>query len=268
MLKFFLTERRYFLLAVGFFTRLPVPSFSDFDDSDLNYSAKYFPLVGVIVGFIGAGVYMLAAKFMPDSIAVLFSMVATIYVTGAFHEDGLADSADGIGGGWSCEQILTIMQDSRLGTYGAITLFLMLFAKFQVLIALPAYFLPFILVVGHAISRLSAVYIMASLNYVKVSGKSKPLATQVRVVDLVVATFFSVMPIPFFYGYFSPFILNITDWFWLGLSCLVPMFIVWVWWRNKIQYWLGGYTGDCLGAMQQLTELTFYLGLLVWVQRL
>src|SRR3989338_5697822 len=113
MLNYLRREQRYFLLAVSFFTRLPVPSFTDFHDDDLNYSAKYFPLVGVIVGMVGAGAFILAAKVLPSSIAILVSMATTIYITGAFHEDGLADSADGLGGGYDRERILTIMQDSR-----------------------------------------------------------------------------------------------------------------------------------------------------------
>lgn len=268
MLNYLRGERRYFLLAVGFFTRLPVPGFTDFHDDDLNYSAKYFPLVGVIVGMVGAGAFILAAKIFPNSVAVLVSMATTIYITGAFHEDGLADSADGLGGAWDRERILTIMQDSRLGTYGAIALFLMLFAKFQVLNALPTYFLPFILIVGHAFSRLCALYVMADLSYVKASGKAKPLATKVNATDLTVATLFGLLPIPFIYWNFSPFILNVNDWLWLAVYCLLPVGVVWIWWRNKIKHWLGGYTGDCLGAMQQITELAFYFGLLAWYQQL
>jgi adenosylcobinamide-GDP ribazoletransferase len=195
-------------------------------------------------------------------------MATTIYVTGAFHEDGLADSADGLGGSRDRELILTIMHDSRLGTYGAIALFLMLFAKFQVLSALPAYFLPFILIVSHAFSRLCALYVMADLTYVKASGKAKPLATKVNATDLAVATLFGFLPVPFIYWNFSPFILNVSDWIWLGVYCLLPVGLVWIWWRNKIKRWLGGYTGDCLGAMQQITELAFYFGLLAWCQQL
>lgn len=268
MLNLLRNERRYFLLAVGFFTRIPVPNFPDFHTDALNASAKYFPLVGLVVGMIGAGAFTLASKFLPDSIAILLSMAMTIYITGAFHEDGLADSADGLGGAWDKERILTIMQDSRLGTYGAIALFLMLFTKFQVLNELPAYFLPFILIIGHTFSRLCALYVMADLSYVKVEGKAKPLATKIKAIDLAVATIFGLLPIPLIYLNFSPFILDLKDWMLLGFYCLLPIGLAWFWWRNKIKHWLGGYTGDCLGAMQQITELAFYLGLLAWVQQL
>lgn len=268
MLSFLHNERRRFLLAVGFFTRIPVPDFTDFHPDDLNFSAKYFPLVGLIVGMLGAGAFIVAAKFLPVGMAVLLSMATTIYITGAFHEDGLADSADGLGGAWDKERILTIMQDSRLGTYGAVALFLMLFAKFQVLNVLPVNFLPITIIVAHSISRLCALYVIADLTYVKADGKAKPLSTKVKKIDLFVATVFGTLSIPFIYFNFSSVILNINDWVLLGVYCFAPVALAWIWWRNKIKRWLGGYTGDCLGAMQQITELAFYCGLLVWYQQL
>ena len=255
---------RYFLLALGFFTRIPVPSFTNFQESELNHSTQYFPLIGIIVGLVGAGSYAISTQFLPQSIAVLISMVVTIYLTGAFHEDGLADSADGIGGGWTREQILTIMQDSRLGTYGAVALFLMLFAKFQLLSSLDSYFISFTLIAGHALSRLSAVYVMATLNYTKPEGKAKPLATQVNVLDLTVATMFGLLP---FFAIVGLLVINnhspsITIKF--VLMTLTPVLLSWLWWRHKIYKWLGGYTGDTLGAMQQIAELAFYFGLTIW----
>ena len=254
----------YFLLALGFFTRIPVPNLVDFQESELNHSAKYFPLIGIIVGLIGAGIYALSVQFLPQTIAVLISMASTIYLTGAFHEDGLADSADGLGGGWQREQILTIMQDSRLGTYGAAALFLALFVKFQLLNSLNSYFIPFALVAGHALSRLAAVYIMANLNYTKPEGKAKPLATQISVVDLVLANVFGLVPFLFILGLLvmnnHALIISVK----FVLMVLIPVFLSWFWWRHKIHKWLGGYTGDTLGAMQQITELAFYFGVVVW----
>ena len=119
-------EIRLFFTALMFFTRLPCPAWVGYSESYLNHSARYFPLVGVIVGGIGGLTFWLAQLIWPPSIAVLLSMLATIAVTGAFHEDGLADSCDGFGGGWGKEQVLAIMKDSRLGTFGAIGLGLIL----------------------------------------------------------------------------------------------------------------------------------------------
>jgi adenosylcobinamide-GDP ribazoletransferase len=257
-------EWRYFLLALGFFTRIPVPNFPDFQEAELNHSAKYFPLIGIIVGLVGAAAFALSAAFLPQNIAVLIGMAGTIYLTGAFHEDGLADSADGLGGGWDKERILTIMQDSRLGTYGAVALFLALFAKFQLLNSLNHYLVPFALVAGHALSRLSAVYVMTTLSYTKPAGKAKPLATQISMTDLAVASVFGLLP---FFAMIALLVMNnhapeISLKF--VLMTLIPVLLSWFWWRNKIRKWLGGYTGDCLGAMQQITELAFYLGVVIW----
>ncbi|PPD56260.1 MAG: adenosylcobinamide-GDP ribazoletransferase [Methylotenera sp.] len=255
---------QYFLLAMGFFTRIPVPSFHDFQESDLNHASKYFPFIGILVGLIGAIIFYCAYLFLPLAIAVLISMAATIYATGAFHEDGLADSADGLGGGWDKDKIITIMQDSRLGTYGAVALFLMLFAKFQTLNALNYFLIPIALVTAHALSRLCAVWMMQSLDYVKISGKAKPLATKINIPSLLVANLFGLLP---FFGVI--YVLSVSNYSHLIILklmgfTLIPVLISWVWWRHKIQRWLGGYTGDCLGATQQITELAFYFGVLAW----
>jgi adenosylcobinamide-GDP ribazoletransferase len=264
MLRALCKEWRYFLLAVGFFTRIPVPSFANFEEQELNYSAKYFPLVGIIVGMAGALVFVLAMRIFPVGIAVLLSMVATIYITGAFHEDGMADSMDGIGGGWDKERILTIMQDSRLGTFGALALFLMLFAKFQMLSALPVQMVASAIIAAHALSRLCAVYVMATLSYVKSSGKAKPLAVAVQPKDLLVATMFGLLPLVLLYVHFLSDITDVRAVLIFSLSWLLSVGFIWFWWRNKIKRWLGGYTGDCLGAMQQMTELAFYFGMLAY----
>lgn len=254
---------RYFLLAVGFFTRIPVPALPDFKEADLNHAARFFPLVGILVGLVAAVVWWLASWLFPPALAVLCSMAATIYMTGAFHEDGLADSADGLGGGMERARQLEIMQDSRLGSYGAVALVGILLFKFEALSALTPAILPFALIAGHALSRLAAVAIMASAQYVRFAGKSKPLATTLTRQDL---------------GWASSFGLTC----WLGFACMLglhysatsvvlflaitalPVLAVWAWWRKLILRNLQGYTGDTLGATQQLTEVAFYLGLLAW----
>ena len=257
-------EWQYFLLALGFFTRIPIPEFKNFQESDLNYSAKYFPLVGIVVGLVGALSFFVSAQFLPQTIAILISMVSTIYLTGAFHEDGLADSADGLGGGWNREKILLIMTDSRLGTYGAAALFLSLFAKFQLLNSLDGPFIPTVLIAGHAISRLAAVWVMATLAYAKPAGKAKPLATHISLPALSLANIVGLLPylgivaLLFLSKHSSLLIFHFV------LMTLIPMAMVGLWWRHKIKRWLDGYTGDTLGAMQQLTELAFYFGLVLW----
>jgi len=238
---------RYFLTAIMFFTRIPI-RFEHFDEADLNKSTRFFPLVGILVGAAGALVFWLSNMLLPLEISVLMSMAATILLTGAFHEDGLADAVDGLGGGWSREQVLTIMLDSRIGSYGAIGLILVLLGKFQSLSYQLAALVPVTIIAGHALSRLCAVLVMFTQSYVKAEGKSKPLATQLNVTELIIATFFGLLPLAFLEMKF--------------LAALLPVVIVWLWFSAKIKARIGGYTGDCLGAMQQLTELAFYMGLL------
>ena len=238
---------RYFLTAIMFFTRIPI-KLNEFDEADLNKSTRFFPLVGILVGLVGALVFWLSDILLPLEVAVLLSMVATILLTGAFHEDGLADSIDGLGGGWSKEQVLTIMLDSRIGSYGAIGLVMGLLIKYQALSYQTVALIPASIVAGHALSRLCAVLVMFTQNYVKTEGKSKPLATQLNTTELIIATFFGLLPMA---------LLEMKY-----LAALIPVAVVWLWFSAKIKARIGGYTGDCLGAMQQLTEIAFYIGLL------
>ncbi len=238
---------RYFLTAIMFFTRIPV-HFEHFDEADLNKSTRFFPLVGILVGAFGALVFWLCDILLPLEVAVLISMAATILLTGAFHEDGLADAIDGLGGGWSRDQVLTIMVDSRIGSYGAVGLLLALLTKYQALSYQTVMFIPASMIAGHALSRLCAVLVMFTQNYVKSEGKSKALATQLNVMELSIATFFGLLPLAFLEMKF--------------IFALLPVAIVWLWFSAKIHTRIGGYTGDCLGAMQQLTEVAFYVGLL------
>lgn len=254
---------RYFLLAVGFFTRVPVPAFSDFQESELNHAARYFPLVGLLVGLLAAITWWLASWILPSAIAILCSMAATIYVTGAFHEDGLADSADGLGGGMDRARKLEIMQDSRLGSYGAIALVGVLLFKFQALSALTPAILPFALISAHAMSRLAAVYIMSTASYVRFAGKSKPLATTLTSQDLWLATTFGLLCWLVFAAMLGVNQSMMAATRFLLVTAL-PVMGIWWWWRSLILRNLQGYTGDTLGATQQLTELAFYLGLLAW----
>lgn len=255
---------RFFLTALGFLTRVPVMYLSDFEQRDLDAALKYFPLVGMLVGAVGAIIFWLALQLLPPTIAVILSMASTIYLTGAFHEDGLADSADGIGGGWEREQILTIMQDSRLGTFGAVALFGALFTKFQTLSHLPVVWVPAMLICAHALSRLAAIWMMASLPLAKLNGKSKPLATQLSKLDLGIANGFGVLPLFIFGVILALSMANIMPVMMLYGMLLVPAILVGWWWRQKVYKYLGGYTGDTLGAMQQLIEITLYLGALAW----
>ena len=124
-------QLEYFFAALRFFTRLPVPGWVGHSAEQLNHAARYFPLVGIVVGAIGAAVTELAVLALPIGIAVMLGMAATVLVTGGFHEDGFADACDGFGGGWEKAQVLAIMKDSRVGSYAVIGLVLLLSTKWM-----------------------------------------------------------------------------------------------------------------------------------------
>ncbi|MFA7292516.1 MAG: adenosylcobinamide-GDP ribazoletransferase [Rhodocyclaceae bacterium] len=248
-MTFLRRELEYFFGALRFFTRLPVPGWVGHSADALNHSARYFTLVGLIVGLIGALVFALTSFFWPKTLAVLLAMAATIFVTGAFHEDGWADMVDGFGGGWTRERTLEIMKDSRIGSYGAIALVLLLLAKFMALVELDMLLVAPALVAGHALSRLCATSVMHFLDYARDEGKAKPLATRISISELAVAAAFGLVAL-----LMLPPLSAIVG---VLLAAAATAFLA-----RKFQQRLGGYTGDCLGATQQLSEVAFYLGLL------
>jgi adenosylcobinamide-GDP ribazoletransferase len=236
--------------AVGFFTRIPVPS--EALRSNLNNSAKFFPLVGLLVGGLSAIVLWLAMEVFPLRVAILLSMIASLLLTGAFHEDGLADSVDGFGGGYDKEAVLRIMQDSRIGSFGAIALVLALGLKLELLASVPEEFLPWLIVAAHMASRFFAVSYLASLDYVRFEGKSKPLAARLAMPSLVFAGICGIAPLLF---------LDVL----LGLICISLLTVMrWLLGRYFVRR-IGGYTGDCLGFAQQVFELVIYAVFVAWL---
>lgn len=243
-------ELEYFFGAVRFFTRLPVPAWVGHSSQALNRSARYFPAVGLLIGAIGALVYLGAALIWPTPVAVLLSMAATIYATGAFHEDGLADTVDGLGGGWDKLRILEIMKDSRVGSYGVVAMVLALLAKFVLLSALAPALMPLALLAGHAVSRFCSTLLLATMDYVRedLLAKSKPLATALSGGEILLALVFALAG------------LALLPWMNAVAGCLLAALATFGL-AVKFKRWLGGYTGDCLGATQQVSEIAFYLGL-------
>jgi adenosylcobinamide-GDP ribazoletransferase len=243
-----------FFTALGFFTRIPVPAWVPWSAGRLNHAARYFPLVGAVVGLAGAAIFLTATWLLPASLAVVLSMAATIRLTGAFHEDGWADAWDGLGGGWDRAQALEIMKDSRLGAYGSIALTLMLLAKALALIELAArglHWVALALVVAHPLSRLASTSLIHRLQYVRedASSKSRPLAHQLSTAELGLGAACGLAPLMLL----PPWPAACA----LGAAVLVSLYAGRLFRRR-----LGGYTGDCLGAAQQGAELAIYLGIL------
>jgi adenosylcobinamide-GDP ribazoletransferase len=248
-------ELTYFFAALRFFTRLPVPAWVGHSSEQLNHAARYFPLVGLIVGALGGAVTVAALYLWPPLVAVLLGMATTLLATGAFHEDGLADSIDGFGGGWAREDVLRIMKDSRIGSYGAIGIGMVLLMKAatlaELLAVLPALTFFVLLLAGHGVSRFASTTLIFALDYARDddSTKSKPLATRMGKGELAVAAVFGLAPC-----------------LWLpplqvGIALLLVVLVTLLAARHFVRR-IGGYTGDCLGATQQLTEIAFYLGML------
>ncbi|MBO1321504.1 adenosylcobinamide-GDP ribazoletransferase [Acanthopleuribacter pedis] len=238
--------------ALMFFTRVPVPRWVRYSPEKLNQSAAWFPLVGWLVGAVAALCYLATRPLFGDLTALLLSLAATVLLTGAFHEDGLADVCDGFGGGWNRQQVLTIMKDSRLGTYGAVGLALVLALKVSALAALPRTWPAVVLVVGHVLSRFFPVLIIYRGTYGRedLTSKVKPLATRLSTPGVVLAAFFT-LPVLVFYP--VPAALA------FGGAGLTTLYLARLFHKR-----LGGYTGDCLGTVQQLTELTVILVFLAW----
>lgn len=248
-MNFLRTELHALAAAIRFFTRLPVPAALGADREDLQRSAAYFPLVGWVVGGVAAAVWLLAASVWPPLVASGLSLGATLLLTGAFHEDGFADVCDGFGGGYTKERVLEIMRDSRVGAFGAIGVMVMLGLKWHTVAALPATLTPLLLVAGHAVSRGASATLMTTLDYVREeAGKAKPLATRLAGGRLACAVVTALAPLALLPG---------AAWAAMG-AVVVGRTVLARWFRHRI----GGYTGDCLGAAQQVTEVVFYLGVI------
>lgn len=238
------------LTAFGFFTRIPVSFDIAFSQSNLNKCNRYLPVIGYVVGGIAALVYLIASAFLPDELAILLSMAASILTTGAFHEDGFADVCDAFGGGWTKEKILTIMKDSRIGAYGTIGIILLLLTKYSAIHSLPSDIITLSIVTAHVLSRFMTVWTMHSLIYVREdeSSKSKPIAKALQSKDLIIATLLS-----------APSLLLL--WNIKILWVIIPLLIGKVLLERYFKKWIGGYTGDCLGTMQQTTEIIVYISI-------
>ncbi len=251
---------RLFFTALQFFTRLPIPRWVGFEPDWLHQASRYFPLVGIVVAAVSAAIYALAAWLLPTPIAVLLATAAGIYITGAFHEDGFADMCDGFGGGHTAQRVLEIMKDSRIGAYGAIGIGSLLALKCVTLALLPPHLVIVALFIAHPLSRLAATTLIWRLEYVRAEGKAKPLAQQMQNSEWLIAAITVALPILLCgaAGYLS----------WTTLAGAVfATVIATAWLAQKFIRRIGGYTGDCLGAVQQVTEVIIYLVILTSLQQ-
>jgi len=257
---------RHYLLALQFFTRVPVTGrladWVGFTPAMLRASAAHFPGIGLLVGLLAAGVAWALLVLLPPApyapfVAAVFSTIATVLFTGALHEDGLADVADGLGGAQDRVRALEIMKDSRIGAFGAMALVLAFCAKLGLLALLGAVDVGALcagLVLAHVVSRAWPLLLIRQLAYVGAEGgsKAKPLADAIADRSLLVAALWSVATlaaVAWLQG--APFVLAP-----LLASALAALAMLRLFARR-----LQGFTGDCLGATQQVCEIGCYLGL-------
>lgn len=247
-----MSEARALWLAAVFFTRLPLPSLDGLLSEDERRATAYWPLLGACIGAVIAGIWWLAARVWPQGVAVGLALAAGLLLTGALHEDGFADVCDGLGGGRTRERALEIMRDSRVGAFGAIGIVMLLTLKWQAMAALPAAALPGTLIVAHALSRAILVPMTLALPYARTDARvAQRMAARLGArlagtAGLALAPLLLLPPVA-------------------GAACLAAAGAVWLgcflWFRRR----LGGYTGDCLGATQQLCEAAVLLASLAAV---
>ena len=259
------SEWDYFISAIMFYTRLPTPANGQHSQEILNRSRKYFPVVGLIIACIGAITFLISNTVFSIELSIALSMLATILATGAFHEDGFADSCDGLGGGWSTEQVLTIMKDSRVGTYATVGLIAILSIKFLALVQLASFSIgSFIaaLLISHTISRQLSSLTIEQFIYVQDIDQSK--------VKPITERHLSEPDRHFSYltSAASAFVvlilaehISIVD----VVLCCALAFAVQQAFARYTEKRIGGYTGDVLGAIQQLTEVSLYLFFLIFI---
>jgi adenosylcobinamide-GDP ribazoletransferase len=242
-----------FLAAVMFLTRLPAGRFHEFREEEVASSTIYFPVIGALIGLAG-GLTLLTSAALPSLVAVLISMLITICLTGGLHEDGLADSADGLIGGQDPQRRLEIMKDSRIGAYGALALWFSLSAKLILVQSLLAVNLVTAIsagVIAHCLGRTATVGLLACLPYARIEhSKSSSFGNKV--------TFRQLAPVLMFAVILSLLVLGLQGVF-CFTAALAVTFVCGLYFKDKI----GGITGDCLGAANQLVELSAYLSLLI-----
>lgn len=239
-----------FLCAVQFLTRIPTPALTCFEPDWVTRSARYFPLVGQVVGLICAAVLLGATQLWTGWIAALLAVGVGLLITGCFHEDGLADSFDGLGGGQTRARRLEIMKDSRVGTYGIAALVVTLALKVAALATMPPLLAAIGLIAAHGLGRGAAVIAMRLTPYA-VEGEAtkwKPVPQSVTRGEMSMAVLLAAWP------------LALLPWPSAGLGLALGALLAGLL-LMAARRLIGGHTGDVLGGVEQLFEVGFLLGL-------
>ena len=235
--------------AFVFYTKIPCPF--ELQEVHFKHSPRYFTFVGWIVGMISGCIFLLSEYVFSVPVSILLAMFTTIMLTGGIHEDGLADVCDGFGGGWSKHGILDIMKDSAIGVYGVLAIAIALLFRFATLSEFNPIQIPFIIIAGQSLSRFFAISFMYTQNYVSnpYQSKSKGVVDKMSFLSIFLAAIFGLLPLLLLKNYY------------VFLAILPVLLVRWLL-GLFFKKWIGGYTGDCLGATQQICEVVFYLFIL------
>jgi adenosylcobinamide-GDP ribazoletransferase len=234
------------LAAIQFLTRIPIPAIPYAEDT-LARSVKFFPVVGLLLGSLTALLHFLIAPHLPRLISSVILVMFLVVITGCFHEDALADAFDGFGGGWDREQILSILKDSRIGSYGAAALALSLIARVALIASLPLSDVARYLIAAHVLCRWTTLPLSYFLSpartdasqgarLAKLTSRSSLVTGSVLTLAIVIAA--------------------------LGIHTIAPIllaalitYVSGLYYKSRIE----GVTGDCFGCTNQLAEILVYL---------
>ncbi|WP_323769126.1 adenosylcobinamide-GDP ribazoletransferase [Antarctobacter sp.] len=248
-------EAVLFWLAVRYLTRLPVPRGLPESDDLMVRAVKYHPGVGALVGALAALVLWAGAPVLPWPVAVLLSLAATLLVTGAFHEAGLAGAAEGLTAGRARGEIIAMMDRRQFGLYGALAVGLCLALKLALIASFPLAVAAAGLVAGHATGRMAAVHVTATTSHALSEGMQK-FVPKVTADGYRVALTLTLVALALLTAV-------------AGIGAVLCGFIGAVLLGQAFRAWsvsrIGGYTGECLGGAEQMAELGFYLGLALWL---
>ena len=236
-------------VAFAFLTRIPI---HHRDGIDFRRIVRWFPLVGLAVGAASASMYWLAALRLPALPSAALALLVSVLITGGFHADGLADICDGLVGGWTPEDRLRILKDSRHGTYGVLAIVLQIVLQVALLSAFDAMDAMAAIVVAHSLARFAPVLLMLAPAAPGQEGMGASYARRIRPFDIVAAGLVTVCcTLPFVGIALIP----------LGAATLASTWVVWSYVRRRI----GGIVGDALGAAEQVAETVILLTYLVLV---
>ena len=232
-----------FLTALRFLTIIPVPGEQVFRDEDMGKSMAFFPLVGLLIGLVLAGIRYVLGMVLPSPVADILVIAVLVMMTGALHLDGLADTSDGLAGGKDRERTLAIMRDSRIGSFGVVGLVIILILKAAALIEIPAGIKREALMVMPVLGRWSTVQLATWINYAgKGYGTGLAFTQYVGRKEGLFSTIITAAIVAVIFGVRGVFVL---------LTVAVLTLFLGLFFKKRI----GGVTGDIMGAVCEISEV-------------